>query len=222
MTVTTPRKPATLIVDKTGIGKPIDTPTSLLRRFPKRKPYRLYRLLSDLDDMVEAIKDDRQRLQVALMLTRRFLDASPWVADTLPMPDEEKGWAVHTMYREPNYPFAIQTVSWLPGFPSPVHNHATWSIVAILGNEEAGRERNYLWHRQDDGRKEGHAELELASEELLHPGDIIGFTPDAIHSVAMEAAPESWMPTFTFNIYGKPDYSKRYEFNPEVNSVKLF
>lgn len=218
----TERQTATLMVDASGISRPMGKPPTQLRRFPNRRPYRLYRLLSDLDDMVDAVKDDRDRLRIAAVLVRRFIEQADWLGDTLPMPDEEKGWAVHTLYQEPNYPFAIQTVSWLPGQPSPVHNHATWSIVAIIGDETSGRERNYLWRRTDDGSQAGRADLDLAEEQLLYPGDLIGFTPDAIHSVEQVHAEDSWLPTFTFNLYGKPNYSKRYEFDPEQHAVKNF
>ena len=86
----------------------------------------------------------------------------------------------------------------------------------------AGAKKNYLWKRTDDGSQSGRADLELAEERLLYPGDLIGFTPDAIHSVEQFHAEESWLPTFTFNLYGKPDYSQRYEFDPEQHAVKNF
>ena len=214
--------PANLWVDASGVCRDLGNAPALLRRFPNRRPYRLYRFLSDLDDLVEAVKDDRQRLQVAVALVRRFLASASWLTESLPMPDEERGWAVHTLYKEPDYPFAVQLVSWLPGVPSPVHNHATWSVVAVMGESDAGREKNSVWRRVDDGSREGYAEVELAEERLLYPGDVIGFTPEAIHSVEMEAAPESWLPTFTFNVYGEPDYSQRYEFDPDRQSAKHF
>ena len=218
----TRRQPASLMVDADGVCQTMGKPPSQLRRFPQRHPYRLYRFLSDLDDLVETVKDDRDRLRIAAELVRRLLAQATWIADTFPMPGEEKGWAVHTLYKEPDYPFTVQTVSWLPGSPSPVHNHATWSLVALMGDETAGRERNRLWKRTDDRSQAGHAELELMEERLLLPGDIIGFTPEAIHSVEQEAAADSWLPTFTFNIYGETDYPNRFEYNPEKQSVKNF
>ena len=220
--VATSRKSANLIVDADGVCKPMGTPPAKLRTFPQRNPYRLYRFLSDLDDLVESVKDERTRLQIGAELVRRLLARASWIGDTLPMPDKDKGWAVHTLYKEPDYPFTIQTVSWLPGIPSPVHNHATWSLVAIMGDESAGRERNRLWKRVDDRSRSGHAELELVEERLLYPGDIIGFTPEAIHSVEQEAAEGSWLPTFTFNVYGLTDYPNRFEYDPANKTVKNF
>ena len=221
-TPTTTRQPASLIVDASGISQPMGQPPSQLRRFPHRSPYRLYRFLSDLDDLVENVKDDRDRLRIGAELVRRLLKQATWIADTLPMPSENTGWAVHSLYKEPDYPFTIQTVSWLPGSPSPVHNHATWSLVALMGDESAGRERNRLWKRVDDRSRKGYAQLELAEEKLLYPGDIIGFTPNAIHSVEQEVAPDSWFPSFTFNIYGETNYPNRFEYDPDRNSVSNF
>ena len=220
--VVTSRKPASLIVDADGICQPMGKPPTQLRKFPQRNPYRLYRFLSDLDDLVDAVKDERTRLHIAAELVRRLLAKATWIGDTLPMPNEETGWAVHTLYKEPDYPFTIQTVSWLPGSPSPIHNHATWSLVALMGDDSAGRERNRLWKRVDDRSRSGYAELKLVEERLLYPGDIIGFTPDAIHSVEQELAEDSWFPTFTFNVYGLTDYPNRFEYDPTNNSVKNF
>jgi predicted metal-dependent enzyme (double-stranded beta helix superfamily) len=47
------------------------------------------------------------------------------------------------LYDEPDFPLTVQTVSWLPGQVSPIHNHATWGVVALI----SGTEKNTLWRR---------------------------------------------------------------------------
>ncbi len=54
--------------------------------------------------------------------------------------------------------------------------------------------------------------------KILLPGDIIGFTPDAIHSVE----PLGDEPVITFNLYGVTEYQERFEFNPVTHSAKNF
>ncbi len=198
--------------------------STLMRRFPRRKPYRLYRFLSDLDDLVAAVRSDRDRLRIATVLVRHLLEHSPWIIDTCPQPHPDLGWGVHFLYDEPGYPFTIQTVSWLPGQSSPIHNHAAWSLVAILGDPtHSGRERNRLWQRQDDGSQSGYGEVSQISEVILQPGDMVGFTPEAIHDVCSVPASETDPhPTLTLNIYGETDFNQRYEFDPEQKTAVLF
>jgi predicted metal-dependent enzyme (double-stranded beta helix superfamily) len=222
MVVLSERQSVVLEVGTDGLCQPMGQPSSLLRRFPQRRPYRLYHFLSDLDDLVEAERSDRHRLRIAAVLLQRFLHQADWIGETFPIPDETSGWGVHTLYDEPGYPFTVQTVSWLPGQRSPIHNHAAWSIVAILGDATTGRERNTFWRRVDDRSQPEKARLEVAGERLLLPGDTIGFEPAAIHCVEQEYAEDSWLPTFTFNIYGQTNYSQRYEYDVDRETVKNF
>ncbi|NER81825.1 MAG: cupin, partial [Leptolyngbya sp. SIO1D8] len=55
-------------------------------------------------------------------------------------------------------------------------------------------------------------------EVVLSPGDIITFTPGAIHQVE----PIGDEPTISFNLYGITDYKSRYVFDPEASTAELF
>lgn len=210
----------------TGDGKcrpMIAIAKEFLEYFPYRKPYRLYRFLSDLDDIVNLVTDDLQRIRLAAVLTRRFLsqESSAWIFEACPVPDPETFSAGHILYQEPGYPFVIMLTSWLPQC-SPVHSHGNWSIVACLGDETTGREQNYFWQRLDDGSTPGYAKVKVISKEILKPGDIIGFTADAIHnikSISSEGviAPK---PTYLFNIFGETDEEKCFQFNPFNDTVE--
>ncbi|MEQ8972582.1 MAG: cupin [Coleofasciculus sp. C1-SOL-03] len=212
-----------LEVKADGKCSPMGSPPATLGQFPLRHPYRFYRFLCDLDDLVESVSDDLERIRIAAVLTRHFLTQATWITETCPVPDQDQRVAGKSLYGEPGYPFIIQVVAWLPQ-RSPVHNHANWSIVGYLGDEMAGCEHNSFWCRQDDGLKKGHAIIKKASQQILKPGDIIGFTPDAIHSIVSipcEKGIDS-KPTYTFNIFGETDFSQRYEFDPLNNTLKKF
>ena len=176
------------------------------------KPYRLYRFLTDLEDILEEIEDDRQRLQAIRPLVRRLLTSSYWLQGEYLEPDPEIGWSVLMLYDEIDFPLTVQTVTWLPGKVSPIHNHATWGVVALI----SGREKNTLWRRTND--REYPNRIERVGEKILLPGDIISFTPDAIHGV--EAIGNE--PTISFNVYGETDYQQRFEFDPLIHSAKNF
>ena len=171
--------------------------------------YRLYRFLTDLEDILRNFDDDCQRLAAIRPLVRRLLISSEWLQYEFINPNPETGWSVVTLYDEPNYPLTVQTVAWNPGKVSPIHNHATWGIVALLG----GQEKNTLWKQVDDSGK-----IEKTGEVILNPGEIISFTPDAIHHV--EALGDE--PTISFNLYGETDYDQRFEFDLENGSKNNF
>jgi predicted metal-dependent enzyme (double-stranded beta helix superfamily) len=173
--------------------------------------YRLYRFLTELEDILAAIPDDRARLQAIAPLVRKLLISSYWLQMEYKEPDAN-GWGVHFLYREYQFPLTVQMVTWQPGTASTIHNHATWGLVAMIG----GQERNRIWRRVP-GEDCPHR-IEPAESLVLSPGDIITFTPGAIHQVE----PVGEEPTISFNLYGVTDFQSRYQFDPQAQTAKLF
>ncbi|MCY7331296.1 MAG: hypothetical protein LH649_01265 [Pseudanabaena sp. CAN_BIN31] len=96
------------------------------------QPYRLYRFLTDVEDILWQKTDDRLRLAKICPLVRRLLNSSEWILTSFGLPDRETGWSVQMLYDEPDFALTVQTVAWSPQSISPIHNHATWGIVAII------------------------------------------------------------------------------------------
>ena len=179
---------------------------------PPTEPYRLYRFLTDLEDVLMSTDDDRQRLQAICPLVRTLLTSSYWIQLENPPASAERGWGIRTLYEEPNFPLTIQIVTWLPGQVSKIHNHATWGIVALI----SGEEKNTFWRRAADANFPDR--IETAGEHILVPGDIIGLMPEAIHHVE----PMGDEPTITFNVYGKTDYDRRFKFDAVNHTAENF
>ena len=53
---------------------------------------------------------------------------------------------------------------------------------------------------------------------MLYPGDIIGFTGNAVHKVD----PVGDEPAISFNLYGVTDYSRRYQYDPKTLAAAKF
>ncbi|NEO29774.1 MAG: cupin [Symploca sp. SIO3C6] len=176
------------------------------------RQYRLYRFLTDLEDILEAETDEGKRLNRIRPLVRRLLTSSYWLQGEYVEPDPVKGWSVLMLYDEPDFPLTVQTVVWLPGRSSSIHNHATWGVVALI----SGQEKNIFWQRAGD--REFPERLEKTGECTLVPGDIISFMPEAIHSVEILGDE----PSITFNIYGKTEYQKRFEFDLTTHTATNF
>lgn len=174
--------------------------------------YRLYRFLTELEDLLAAEPEDVQRLMAIAPRVRQLLISSYWLQMEYKEPDPNTGWGVKFLYREYQFPLTVQMVSWRPGSQSTIHNHATWGVVAMLG----GHETNRLWRRVP--QSDHPHRIELVDEIQLAPGDIITFTPGAIHQVT----PASDEPTISFNLYGITDRPSRYVFDPQNQTAELF
>ena len=174
------------------------------------QPYRLYRFLTDLEDILDHIPDDSLRLQAMCPLVRKLLTSSTWLHMMPLQPDPEIGWEVTVLYNEPFFPLTVQLVAWSPGILSPIHNHASWGLVALL----SGQEKNIFWQRSLDSPDK----IAPVGEQLLTPGDILCFMPETIHQI--EALGDQ--PTISFNLYGETDYDRRFEFDPIQGTATHF
>jgi len=172
-----------------------------------RDNYRLYRFLTEVEDVLNNVEDESSCLPEIRVLVRRLIVNSYWVRSQFLEPDPKTGTAVSLLYDELGFPLTVQTVTLAPGAISTIHNHGTWGVVAVL----KGQEKNTIWQRLPE-------QIESTGEISLFPGDIISFTPDAIHSV--QAVGDE--PTVTFNIYGETNPKERFEFDAVNHRVKKF
>jgi predicted metal-dependent enzyme (double-stranded beta helix superfamily) len=176
---------------------------------PLPSPYRLYHFLTDLDSLIAQVPQPEELLPLLYPRVAHLLHSSPWLQWPDLEPDAQLGWAVQTLYDEPDYPITVQRVAWAAGASSPVHNHATWGLVAQV----VGTEVNQLWRRVAPNEPAVLA----AGDRPIQEGDIIGFCPEAIHSIAAADGP-----TLTFNLYGPTDYQRRWQFDPAAGTAHLF
>lgn len=177
---------------------------------PPERTYRMYRFLTEMEDILAQEPDDAKRVQALIPLVRKLLISSYWLQLEHKPPSEKTGWSVNFLYREHEYPLTVQMVAWAPGTQSKIHNHATWGIVAMVG----GQEKNTFWQQADADPKT----ITEVGEQILYPGDIIGFTSNAVHRVA----PMGDEPTISFNLYGITDYSTRYKYEEKTLSASKF
>lgn len=174
--------------------------------------YRLHRFLTEVEDVLNTVAEERRFLPEIRRLVRRLITNSYWVQSRYLEPCPKTGVSVLLLYDELGFPLTVQTVTFSPGIESPIHNHGTWGVVAVL----KGHEKNTFWKRNNDPTFKDR--IEPVGEINLMPGDIISFTSDAIHSI--KAIGEE--PTITFNIYGETRSKERFEFDPITHTAKKF
>ncbi|MCW6037650.1 cupin [Spirulina subsalsa FACHB-351] len=197
------------LVNNEGVCRGVDWGNS---EADSLRPYRLYRFLTDLEDILEQIPDDALRLQAICPLVRQLLRSSSWLQIPMVEPNPETGWGVLMLYDEPFFPLTLQLVAWAPGVVSPIHNHACWGLVALL----SGDEKNTFWRRS--GREDVPDSIEKVGDRIFGPGDVLCLMPEAIHHVEA-ISPE---PTLSFNLYGETNYQQRFQFDVLTGTARNF
>ncbi|WP_138497021.1 cupin [Nostoc sp. PA-18-2419] len=177
-----------------------------------RDNYRLYRFLTEVEDVLNSAEDESSCLPEMRMLVRRLIVNSYWVRSQYLEPSAKTGTSVSLLYDELGFPLTVQVVTFAPGTRSNIHNHGTWGVVAVL----KGQEKNTFWQRTHSS--ESQEKIEYKGEVALFPGDIISFASNAIHSV--EALGDE--PTVTFNVYGETTPKERFEFDSVTHKAKNF
>jgi predicted metal-dependent enzyme (double-stranded beta helix superfamily) len=176
------------------------------------QPYRLYRFLTDVEDILTRFHDPIQQLQQISPRVQQLLESSSWLQVMPIAPDPETGWSVITLYDEPMFPLTIQMVAWAPGSQSPIHNHGCWGLVAII----SGQEKNQFWQR--DATSTQPDRITPTASHTLQAGEIMAFLPEAIHQITAIGD----QPTISFNLYGETDYDQRFEFDPSNDQATIY
>jgi predicted metal-dependent enzyme (double-stranded beta helix superfamily) len=148
-------------------------------------------------------------------LVRQQAISRRWVQPDHLTCDAVQGFGAHVLHEEVDQTLWVVAFSWLPGRGAPPHDHRTWAVVAGV----EGMEKNTYWRRLDDGRRPGHAELAPVGEQVVGPGDVVAFLPDAIHSVTNETD----RVTLSLHVYGRNlNRVGRSQFDPGKQTERPF
>ncbi|TVP65390.1 MAG: cupin [Leptolyngbya sp. LCM1.Bin17] len=197
------------LVDAEGQCQPRPTPRpwDLLQDH-----YYLHQFLSDILHILAAAAaetDQWDYLPQIRRQVRQLILNSYWLHTQRAEPDPKTGATVTTLYDEIGYPLTVQNVTTAPGMVTPIHNHGTWGVVALL----EGQERHTFWQQATRD-----AAIAPIGQRILQAGEILSFMPAAIHQVET-LGPE---PALTFQLYGDTQPKARFQFDPETLTAKPF
>ena len=84
------------------------------------------------------------------------------------------------LYRSDDGSLAFSSLVVPPGVETPVHDHLAWGLVGLY----RGEQEEDVFARQDDGLRDGYADLRLAEQRSIRPGDFYALLPECdIHRV---------------------------------------
>jgi predicted metal-dependent enzyme (double-stranded beta helix superfamily) len=103
------------------------------------------------------------------------------------------------------------------GSATPVHDHLAWGLIGLYRGQQAEE----VYARLDDGRVEGYAELRLAEQRVVGPGDLYTLLPPDgdIHRV-QTISPE---PSISIHLLGNDTGCVwRHAYEPETRTARAF
>jgi predicted metal-dependent enzyme (double-stranded beta helix superfamily) len=103
------------------------------------------------------------------------------------------------IYDAPDASLSLYALVWLPGQWTPVHDHGSWGVVAVL--EGVLEERNYVRLSPDRGADEG-IELVRGGLILLGRGAVTSFVPNPDH-IHVTGVPSNRPRAVSLHLYGR-------------------
>lgn len=180
-----------------------------------REHYYFHRFLTEIVDLLDQAAHETEEwdfLPQIRMRVRQLMTNSYWLHTQYLEPDPKLGFAILPLYDEIGYPLTVQTVTFAPGVTSPIHNHGTWGVVAVL----KGEEQHTFWQRTPN--PDFPDQIQSVGTKIVTAGEIISFTPQAIHQITAVGD----TPVITFHLYGDTQPRSRFEFQPATHTAKHF
>ena len=146
-----------------------------------------------------------------------------WLPDEYMRPAEQGGMgggiATWLIYRAAAGDLSLFSLVVPPGSATPVHDHLAWGLVGLYAGEQD--ERVYRRAGGHAGHDEDHADLDLAEQNHLRPGDFYLLMPPEgdIHGVATISS----TPSVSIHLLGNDTGCIwRHAYEPETGAVRAF
>jgi predicted metal-dependent enzyme (double-stranded beta helix superfamily)/predicted enzyme related to lactoylglutathione lyase len=123
----------------------------------------------------------------------------------------------YAIYRAADASLSVMAMVVPPAVATPVHDHRAWGLVGVY----QGRQREKVYRRLDDGTRPDFADLQLAAENILAPGDITTLLPPEgdIHMIETISAE----PSISIHVLGNDiGCEHRHRYDVEHKAVHRF
>jgi predicted metal-dependent enzyme (double-stranded beta helix superfamily) len=127
------------------------------------------------------------------------------------------GIGQYALYRAPDASLCLFSLVVPPGAATPVHDHLAWGLVGLY----RGEQHETVYRRLDDASDPSRADLAIAYEQRLKPGDLYALIPptDDIHYVSTTSAELS----ISIHLLANDTACVwRHRFDPSAGSVTPF
>lgn len=152
---------------------------------------------------------------------RRLLAADGWLPPAYAEGDATSGMGggigQYALFRAEDGSLSLFSLVVPPGASTPVHDHLAWGLIGLY----RGRQAETVYRRVDDGSVAGQAELEVARENIIEPGEFTSLLPPDgdIHAVTTVSPG----PSVSIHLLANDTACVwRHQFDPEAGTVKPF
>jgi predicted metal-dependent enzyme (double-stranded beta helix superfamily) len=168
----------------------------------------------EMEELTRAETDPRRLTELGGPLLQQLVSNPDTIEERFKRGGTD-GHGRYMLHRAPH--FNVTAVVWRPNDTAKAHNHETWGMIGVIGNEI----QETRFRRLDDGTKEGYADIEV-TEVLVHkPRAVSLLVPpeDDIHEM-LNPTPRD---TVEIHVYGKDLVAlQRLRFDPATQSVRTF
>ena len=178
-------------------------------------------LIAETQRLVRETPDDRERVARLRPAFARLLAADGWLPDQYAQPDRKSGMGggigQYALYRAEDGSLCLFSLVIPPGSRTPVHDHLAWGLVGIY----RGAQDETIYQRVDDGSVEGHAQLQVQTQQRLSAGEFYALLPpqDDIHYV--ETVSDE--PSISIHLLANDTACVwRHRFEPDAGRVTAF
>ena len=150
-------------------------------------------LIEETRRQMAGAPDLAERIDALKPAFARLLSADGWLPERFTQPDEKSrmgdGIGQYALYRAEDGSLCLFSLVVPVGAATPVHDHLAWGLVGVY----RGEQDETIYRRLDDGTDPTRAQLEIAKQQALKPGDLYALIPptDDIHFVSTTSTTSS-------------------------------
>jgi predicted metal-dependent enzyme (double-stranded beta helix superfamily) len=178
-------------------------------------------LIAETERQMAETPEAADRVEALKPAFAKLLSADGWLPPNLATHDEKSrmgdGIGQYALYRAEDGSLCLFSLVVPPNAATPVHDHLAWGLVGLY----RGAQHETVYRRLDDGSNETRANLEIAKEQALAPGDLYPLLPptDDIHYVRTTSS------TASVSIHLLANDTAcvwRHKFDPAAGTVSAF
>ncbi len=176
--------------------------------------YTLQDFVRNMEELTTSEVDPRRITEHGAPLLRQLVSNLDCIEERFRRAGED-GYGRYMLHRAPR--FNITAIIWRPGDTAKAHNHRTWGIIGVIGNEI----QETRFRRLDDGSKLGYAELDAVGVLRHKPRTVSRLIPpeEEIHEM-LNPTPRD---TVEIHVYGKDLAGlERLRFDPGTRTYATF
>ena len=170
--------------------------------------------IREMEALTAAETDPRRITELGAPLLRQLV-SNPDAIEERFKRGGAHGHGRYMLHRAPS--FNVTAVVWRPGDTAKAHNHETWGMIGVIGNEI----QETRFRRRDDGSKEGYADIETTDVLVHKPRAVSLLVPpeDDIHEMLNPTSRD----TVEIHVYGKDLVDlRRLRFDPSRKAYATF